>query len=50
MRGLPALLRLWRERGRVCGQLAAMSERELQDIGVCWSEIASEVGKPFWLK
>jgi len=50
VRGLPAQLRLWRERRRVRGQLAAMSERELQDIGVCWSEIANEVGKPFWLK
>jgi len=27
-----------------------MSERELQDIGICWAEIADEVGKPFWLK
>jgi len=26
-----------------------MSERELRDIGTCWSEIADEVGKPFWL-
>jgi len=27
-----------------------MSERELQDMGICWAEIADEVGKPFWLK
>jgi len=25
-----------------------MSERELRDMGTCWSEIADEVGKPFW--
>jgi len=25
-----------------------MNERELQDIGTCWSEIACEAGKPFW--
>jgi uncharacterized protein YjiS (DUF1127 family) len=41
--------RLWRNRSRVRRQLAVMSERELQDIGTCWSEIADEVGKPFWL-
>jgi hypothetical protein len=29
-------------------RLAAMSEREWQDMGACWSEIAREAGKPFW--
>ena len=43
-----ALVRVWRERRRTRRQLAVMSERELQDIGICWSEIASEIGKPFW--
>jgi len=42
------LVGLWRERRRVRRQLAAMNERELQDIGTCWSEIAEEIGKPFW--
>jgi uncharacterized protein YjiS (DUF1127 family) len=28
--------------------LARMSERELADIGICWSEIADEANKPFW--
>ena len=37
-----------RERSRIRRQLAVMSERELQDMGTCWSEIADEVGKPFW--
>jgi len=27
-----------------------MTERELQDIGTCRSEIADELNKPFWLK
>jgi len=27
-----------------------MSERELQDIGICRAEIADEIGKPFWRK
>jgi uncharacterized protein YjiS (DUF1127 family) len=43
-----ALLRTWRERRRVRRQLAAMSERELQDTRTCWSKIAEEAGKPFW--
>ena len=46
--GLFALARVWRERQRVRRQLAAMSERELQDAGTCRSEIACEIGKPFW--
>ena len=43
-----AFVRVWRERRRVRRQLAAMSERELRDIGIYWSVIASEIGKPFW--
>jgi uncharacterized protein YjiS (DUF1127 family) len=45
-----ALFRVWRERLRVRRLLAAMGERERQDMGSCWSEIAHEVNKPFWLK
>jgi uncharacterized protein YjiS (DUF1127 family) len=41
-------LRRWRERSRVRRLLAAMSARELQDIGVSHSDIAHEIGKPFW--
>ena len=43
-----AFVRVWRERRRTRRQLAAMSERELRDIGIYWSDIASETGKPFW--
>jgi uncharacterized protein YjiS (DUF1127 family) len=43
-----ALVRVWRERRRTRRLLADMSERELQDIGICWSDIASEIGRPFW--
>jgi uncharacterized protein YjiS (DUF1127 family) len=46
--GLFVLVRVWRERQRVRRQLAAMSERELQDIGICRSEITCEIAKPFW--
>jgi len=45
---LIALARVWRERSRTRRRLAAMSERELQDMGICQSEIADEIGKPFW--
>jgi len=43
-----SLLRTWRERIRYRRELAARSERELQDIGASWSSISDEVGKPFW--
>jgi uncharacterized protein YjiS (DUF1127 family) len=43
-----AHIRLWRERSRLRRQLAVMNARELQDIGICRSDIADEIGKPFW--
>jgi uncharacterized protein YjiS (DUF1127 family) len=43
-----AFVRVWREHRRSRCRLAAMSERELQDIGICRSQIAFEIGKPFW--
>jgi uncharacterized protein YjiS (DUF1127 family) len=50
VRSILMLARLWRERSRARRQLAALSDREWQDIGVCWSEISAEAGKPFWRK
>ena len=41
-------LAIWRSRARSRQALAQMSERELTDIGVSWSQIAEEVSKPFW--
>ncbi|WP_082907906.1 DUF1127 domain-containing protein [Bradyrhizobium neotropicale] len=49
-RTVRATLQAWRERGRVRRQLAAMSERELQDIGASRSEISHELDKPVWRK
>jgi uncharacterized protein YjiS (DUF1127 family) len=43
-----ACIRVWRERRHARRQLAAMSARELQDIGICPGEIVHEIGKPFW--
>jgi uncharacterized protein YjiS (DUF1127 family) len=48
--GILATVRIWRARSRVRRQLAAMSERELQDMATCRAEVADDVGKPFWLK
>jgi uncharacterized protein YjiS (DUF1127 family) len=42
------LVWLWRERTRSRRELAAMSERQLQDIGVRRADIAEDLGKPFW--
>ena len=41
-------LRTWRERSRVRRELAQWGERDLHDIGVSWSDVATEVNKPFW--
>ena len=46
--GFRSRLGLWRSRVRSRRALARMSERELADIGVSWSQIADEINKPFW--
>jgi uncharacterized protein YjiS (DUF1127 family) len=43
-------IRRWRAARRVRRQLAAMSERELQDMGICRSDVAHAIDKPFWRK
>ena len=48
VRNLLAIVQIWRARARFRRDLAALSERELQDMGTCWSSIAYEIGKPFW--
>ncbi|MEY9594191.1 uncharacterized protein YjiS (DUF1127 family) [Bradyrhizobium yuanmingense] len=45
-RTLLELMQARRERSRVRCQLAAMTERELQDFGMSRSEIERELGKP----
>jgi uncharacterized protein YjiS (DUF1127 family) len=42
------MARTWRERARSQAELAAPSDRELQDIGTCRSSISEEISKPFW--
>jgi uncharacterized protein YjiS (DUF1127 family) len=43
-----ATISLWRSRVRYRRALARMGERDLNDIGVNWSQIADEASKPFW--
>jgi uncharacterized protein YjiS (DUF1127 family) len=47
-RNTVSMVQIWRARARSSRELAARSERELQDMGTCWSSIADEVNKPFW--
>jgi uncharacterized protein YjiS (DUF1127 family) len=47
-RNLVAVVQVWRARARLRRDLADLGERELQDMGTCWSSIAHEIGKPFW--
>jgi uncharacterized protein YjiS (DUF1127 family) len=43
-----ATLRIWRERRLRRLELARWSERDLHDVGLCWSDIVYEAEKPFW--
>ncbi|UQD77206.1 DUF1127 domain-containing protein [Bradyrhizobium japonicum] len=45
-RRLAAIVRVRRERSRARYQLAAMSDRELQDCGMTRAEIAYELRRP----
>jgi len=39
---------VWRQRYQMRRELAQWADRDLQDIGMSWSDIAYEVDKPFW--
>jgi uncharacterized protein YjiS (DUF1127 family) len=41
-------LHLWHERYRTRRALAQWTSRDLQDVGLSWSDIAVEADKPFW--
>jgi uncharacterized protein YjiS (DUF1127 family) len=41
-------LHVWRERQQRRRQLAALTERDLHDVGISWSDIVFEAEKPFW--
>jgi uncharacterized protein YjiS (DUF1127 family) len=41
-------LHVWHERYRTRRELAQWSNRDLNDVGLSWSDIAVEAEKPFW--
>jgi uncharacterized protein YjiS (DUF1127 family) len=47
-RDILSIVRTWRKRIRDRRELAAMSERQLNDMGMCWAEVAAEIEKPCW--
>jgi len=48
VRNFVGVVQVWRARARLRRDLAVLGERELQDMGTCWSSIAHEISKPFW--
>jgi uncharacterized protein YjiS (DUF1127 family) len=38
----------WRQRYRTRRELTQWTERDLHDVGLSWSDIATEADKPFW--
>jgi uncharacterized protein YjiS (DUF1127 family) len=41
-------LHVWHERYRTRRELTQWTARDLQDVGLSWSDIAFEADKPFW--
>jgi uncharacterized protein YjiS (DUF1127 family) len=41
-------LHVWHERQQRRRQLATLTERDLHDVGLSWSDIVFEAEKPFW--
>ncbi len=39
---------IWRQRQLQRRQLAELTERDLHDVGLSWSDVAYEAEKPFW--
>lgn len=39
---------LWRRRAKTRSQLARLSERQLQDVGLTLEQRSAEIAKPFW--
>ena len=40
--------RIWRKRQHDRRQLAELTNRDLHDVGLSWSDVAYEAEKPFW--
>jgi uncharacterized protein YjiS (DUF1127 family) len=39
---------VWFNRWRQRDELTHWSDRDLHDVGLSWSDVAREAGKPFW--
>jgi uncharacterized protein YjiS (DUF1127 family) len=39
---------VWRERQVSRRELAQLTERDLHDVGLSWSDVVYEAEKPFW--
>ncbi|WP_244487303.1 DUF1127 domain-containing protein [Afipia sp. Root123D2] len=42
------MLRTWHQRFTQRDELAHLTERDLNDVGITWDDVAHEVDKPFW--
>ena len=45
---LSETVHIWRQRQLQRRQLAQLTERDLHDVGLSWSDAAYEAEKPFW--
>ena len=45
---LSETIHIWRRRQQERRLLAVLSDRDLHDVGLSWSDIALEAEKPFW--
>jgi len=45
---LSETIHVWRRRQHERRLLAELSDRDLHDVGLSWSDIALEAEKPFW--
>jgi len=45
---LSETIHTWRDRQHQRRELAQLSDRDLHDVGLSWSDIAHEAAKPFW--
>jgi uncharacterized protein YjiS (DUF1127 family) len=41
-------LHIWRQRRLQRRELTRWTERDVHDVGLCWSDIVHEAEKPFW--
>jgi uncharacterized protein YjiS (DUF1127 family) len=45
---LSETIHIWRRRQQERRLLAELSDRDLHDVGLSWSDVALEAEKPFW--